>query len=72
MLSKILKRFREREPELVEEPDDPPTAQVDPRVADMQRNRVRGREKKIVGSGFDPYNSGAFDRSGTWERVPRK
>lgn len=71
MLSKILKRFRDREPE-VEEPDDPPTAQVDPRVADMQRNRARGREKQIIGGGFDPYNSGAFDKSGAWERVQRK
>jgi hypothetical protein len=71
MLSKILNKFRDREPE-VEEPDDPPTAQVDPRVAEMQRNRARGRDKQIIGSGFDPYNTGAFDRSEAWERVPRK
>jgi hypothetical protein len=71
MFEKFLKRMRGPRPE-EELPDDPPTAIVDPRVSDMQRNRIQGKDKKIVGGGFDPYNSGAFKRQDAWERVNRK
>jgi hypothetical protein len=72
--SKLLNRRRE-EADAGEEPARFPTV-VDSShgpstgpTTDMKRNTpVRGQPK----GGFDPYNSGTFQKKNAWERVVRK
>lgn len=39
-------------------------------VAKQPRNKAKGTSRKPVG--FDPYNSGSFERRNAWERVGRR
>ena len=77
-----------------EEPADPPTPPVQPRVVrpqavvappaaapttkpaaperHMQVPPAGSASGKDPSRGFDPYNSGAFNKSGAWERINRR
>jgi len=38
----------------------------------IHAGKVADRMADKVNSGFDPYNSGTFDRNDAWERVIRR
>lgn len=50
----------------------PESAQTRPPVQRVQGNVSAKAGAKPSKSGFDPYNSGAFERSQAWERVIRR
>jgi hypothetical protein len=63
--------------EAVEE--DEPARHVAPEVSKpvqelmRSKTRVAGKpDARANATGFDPYNSGAFERSNAWERIGRR
>lgn len=43
-----------------------------PSAGSAQDGASAGAERSQPGASFDPYNTGVFDRSASWERVGRR
>jgi hypothetical protein len=55
----------------VSRPDEPATT-MPSRAAGPAQTPAKTRAKAPPASGFDPYNSGSFERRSAWERVSRR
>jgi hypothetical protein len=57
----------------VEDTDEPARFQAPPtRTAEQSETTIVRKKKAGSGSGFDPYNSGAFEKRNAWERVSKR
>ena len=57
----------------VEDTDEPARCAAPATPAPQQSATTVVRTKKApAGSGFDPYNSGSFERRNAWERVSKR
>jgi hypothetical protein len=43
-----------------------------PRVPEQPAPTIVGKKKARTGNGFDPYNSGSFEKRNAWERVSKR
>ena len=57
----------------VEDTDEPARFAAPATPAPQQSAMTIARKKKApVGGGFDPYNSGSFERRNAWEKVSKR
>jgi hypothetical protein len=57
----------------VEDTDEPARFTAPPTPAPQQSAATIARKNKArPGTGFDPYNSGAFEKRNAWERVSKR
>jgi hypothetical protein len=57
----------------VQETDEPARFAAPPTRDPQQSTTTRVGKKKVrSGNGFDPYNSGAFEKRNAWERVSKR
>jgi hypothetical protein len=56
------------------EDTDEPARFAAPATPDPQQSAatIAPKKKARVGSGFDPYNSGSFEKRNAWERVSKR
>jgi hypothetical protein len=55
----------------VQETDEPARFQAPP-TRPPQQSATIAQKKPASGKGFDPYNSGAFEKRNAWERVSKR
>ena len=59
--------------EVQEDTDEPARFAAPPTREPQQSATTMVRQKKArAGSGFDPYNSGEFEKRNAWERVSKR
>jgi hypothetical protein len=58
----------------LEDNDEPARFTAPPTRSTQQSSTTIVRQKKATGSvkGFDPYNSGAFERRNAWEKISKR
>ncbi|HEY7638952.1 MAG TPA: hypothetical protein VH814_04435 [Steroidobacteraceae bacterium] len=57
----------------VEDTDEPARFAAPPgRDVQQPATTIVGQKKTRSGSGFDPYNSGSFEKRNAWERVSKR
>jgi hypothetical protein len=58
--------------EEVEDTDEPARFAAPATPAPQQSATVARKKNAPAGSGFDPYNSGSFERRNAWEKVSKR
>jgi hypothetical protein len=57
----------------VEDTDEPARFAATPvRAPQQSATAIISKKKARPGSGFDPYNSGAFEKRSAWERISKR
>ena len=57
----------------VEDTDEPARfAAPAPRASESAAPTIVGKKKPPAGKGFDPYNSGSFEKRNAWEKVSKR